>query len=582
MASSGRIRGGTAALLALATVVVTLGCAALAEPADARQVRVFAVGPKLSPDWLDTRAHYRDKLFALVDRRRRRAPAPPIQRGADDVASHLLGPTDRSRPNATARDLVTLPEDVGLVTLFTGPRGAAAREVTPEQGLTGAVIALVGTYQPVISLYTARYPSLATRPLPTRALALALTDVFGRVGVETFAALADRYDVYLEAGVNMARRWRIVCADRSTFRPPPTGERCAVQSPTLVQALRDPGDPARDYAYQATTPEPVNMALVFGPDGRLVSRQVKAYLTPTELPEALDLVPGDVSGLGAVRTPVGTLGFVTSKDAWMPDVTAKLDARHVDLLVQPEFFVNDTVAPTGMWAPDTLIASGWSDVLRHPSIEALVLPEMTGNLIDNSADAQQHIVRKPRGRAIDRGSLVGQPLLPGFARVQGWVVPDPRGEPFPVRRRRLGLAGRTLLPLGDGPACPDPRVAGPCRNGQVEGVIRADVDVPRRPAYRPRARRTAARERVRHQSPGQPDGPDPAQRRAGDPGAAGVGGVRGAPRHARHDRARALGGRWRDVGCAHGTAGRAGGRPARALAEHRRRSRRARLGRVER
>jgi hypothetical protein len=38
-------------------------------------------------------------------------------------------------------------------------------------------------------------------------------------------------------------------------------------------------------------------------------------------------------------------------------VTAKLDQRGVEILVQPEFFVNDTVRPQGMWAPDTLKAS---------------------------------------------------------------------------------------------------------------------------------------------------------------------------------------------------------------------------------
>ena len=84
---------------------------------------------------------------------------------------------------------------------------------------------------------------------------------------------------------------------------------------------------------------------------------MKTYLTPPELGPAegqlgLDLVPGAVSdGLGAVRTPVGTLGFATSKDAWMPDVAQKLDQRHVDLLVQPEWFVGNGVRPEGMWTP---------------------------------------------------------------------------------------------------------------------------------------------------------------------------------------------------------------------------------------
>src|SRR3954469_14557997 len=126
---------------------------------------------------------------------------------------------------------------------------------------------------------------------------------------------------------------------------PPPQQPCDEQNAAKVQTLGDPDEPARGYAYEATSPDVSNMALVFGPDGRLVSKQVKAYLTPPELgrPEGqvggLDLVPGSITtGLSAVPTPLGTLGFVTSKDAWMPDVVDRLEGVHVDLLIQPEFF----------------------------------------------------------------------------------------------------------------------------------------------------------------------------------------------------------------------------------------------------
>ncbi len=480
-----RRRRAAAALLA---AIAGAGLAA-APAAPAARVRVFAVGPKVSVSWLATRSQFRGKLLALMDRRQRRG-APPVQAGADDVASHLLGPRDRRRPVATARDLVALPEDIGLMAAFVGQRGAPARAVKPEDSIAGAIIALLGTYGDVIPFYEARYPALKARGLPLRQLFLAATDTYARVAVETFAELADRYDVYLEAGVNMAQSWRVVCTDRARFRPLPGGVRCAREDPALVARLRAPDEPQRTYAYEATTSKVSNMALVFDPDGRLISKQVKAYLTPIELPGQLDLVPGPVSGLTAVPTPVGTLGFVTSKDAWMPDVTAKLDADHVDVLVQPEFFVNDTVAPTGMWSPDTLKSSGYSDVLRHPSMNALVLPEMTGNIFDFSADAQQHLAVKPRA-GTPSGFLVGQPPAPGLTRVQPWLVRDPlrAGEPFSERRRRLGAAGLAALPLGTGPACPAVTTLGPCRGGQPEGVLWQDVDVARAPRYRPRPRR---------------------------------------------------------------------------------------------
>ncbi|MBX5441841.1 MAG: hypothetical protein IRZ32_09990 [Solirubrobacteraceae bacterium] len=435
------MRRAVALAAALLVAVPALAASAAADP-----VRVFALGPRVSPDWIDTREHYRAKLLALADARERGRPGvPPVADGAGDVASHRLG---------GGRDLVTLPEDVGLIAAFTGERGTAARAAT---SLVDAIVALIGAYGPVSEHYARRFPELTRRPLPTRLLVVSMTDTFARTAVETFAELADRLDATLVAGVNMARDWRVVCVSKATFRPPPGAERCDVEDPALVAALRAPDEPQRDYAYEATTPDAVNMALVFGPDGRIVARQVKTYLTPLELPSQLDLRPGPVSGLTAVDTPAGRIGVVISKDAWMPDVLDRLDADGVRLLVQPEFFVGDTVAATGMWAPDNLKASGYADVLRHPSFTALGLPSMTGQVFDVAADAQSHVAVKPRtAGAGPAGRLVGQDPAPGFAAVQPWSVPDPLGEPVVARRERLAAAG----------------------GGPVEGTVFADVELP--------------------------------------------------------------------------------------------------------
>jgi hypothetical protein len=454
--------------------------------ADAKRVRVFAVGPRFSLDWVDTAAHFHDKLFALADARRRGPGAPTVARGAGDVASHLTG-----------HDLVAFPEDLGLMAAFTGSKGEPARKA---DSLVGAVVGLLGSYAPQIDYYTARFPALADRPPPpTRALALALTDTYGRTAIETYSELASTYHVWLEAGVNMAQDWQKVCTAQAPG--------CDEVNPDKVALLRSPDEPARQYAYEATTDKASNMALVFDPSGRLVSKQVKTYLTPTELPGQLDLAPGDVMhGVSAVDTAVGRLGFVTSKDAWMPDVTERLDQEGVQILVQPEFFVNDTIRASGPWAPDNIKGAGYSDVLRWPSFQALVMPQLTGNVFDFSADSQQAIAVKPRSPHGPRGALVGQPKAPGLVRVQPWVVRDPLGrrEPFGARRTRLGRAGQALLP-GSKKACADARTVGPCRGGQPEGVIFHDVQIgprawhprpPRRHGGRPLARSRHAQRNV--------------------------------------------------------------------------------------
>ena len=43
-------------------------------------------------------------------------------------------------------------------------------------------------------------------------------------------------------------------------------------------------------------------------------------------------------------------------------------------------------------------ASGYQNVLRHPSVGTMVMPEMVGGVFDFYADAQQHIAVKPRRR----------------------------------------------------------------------------------------------------------------------------------------------------------------------------------------
>ncbi|MFL5894257.1 MAG: hypothetical protein ACJ76Z_03975 [Thermoleophilaceae bacterium] len=442
--------------------------------------RVFAVQPKLDLAWMQSRQTYHDKLFALADGTQRGPARPLVQDGADDVASHL---------RADGRNLILLPEDTGLWTAFTGRRGDAARS---SGSLPGAVGALLADYSPQATYYSQKYPTAAGRAPQVRLLALALTDTFGRVAVETFSEMAAKYHVWLEAGVDMAQSWQVVCSGGAH----PPRQPCDEENPGKVAALGDPDEPDRGYAYEATSPDASNMALVFDPSGHLVSKQVKTYLTPIELGEAegqsaaLDLVPGSITtGLSAVPTPVGTLGFVTSKDAWMPDVVDRLEEEHVDVLVQPEFFVGDLATTTGMWAADTLKASGYNDLLRHPGFEAMALPSMVGNVFDFSADQQTQIAERP----VKGGGgawLIGQPPAPGLTGVTPWVVPDPlqRGEPFPQRRKRLGEAGKKLAP-GSGAKCADPAKPAPCENGHVETVLWRDVAVGTPPFRRFRGKR---------------------------------------------------------------------------------------------
>ena len=438
---------------------------------------MFAMGAKLNVRWLESRQTYRDYIFALADKAERGPGKPVIVDGADDMASHRTG-----------SDLVVWPESIGLFAALTGPRAEPARQ---SDSLEGAIVTLAGIYAKENQYYGSKYPDLPGRVPFTRLLAVSLTDTFGRTFLEPFAEMADRYDVWLTVVGDMVPDWQIVCTSKAEFTPPPTGEQCAEEDPQKVMQLGDPSEPERNYAYEATQPNPSVVAFVFDPDGRLVAKRVKSYLTPTELGQdegalGLDLVPGAVSHSDSVPvdTPVGRFAFVISKPAWMPDVLQKIDQRHTDLLLQPEFFVGDLTRTTGMWSPDTLIASGYNDVLRHPSLETLVHPQMEGGVFSFYADQPSHLAIKPRTGREGKGFILGQPAHRGLVQTLPWVVPDPirAGEPMAERRKRLGEAGEKLAP-GSGEQCPDPAQPGPCEDGHTEGVLWRDIVVNRKPRF---------------------------------------------------------------------------------------------------
>ena len=113
--------------------------------------------------------------------------APTVVRGAGDVASHL---------RADGNNLVALPEDLGLMAAFTGSQGAPARRAPSD--VVGAVVGPARHLRAADRLLPREVPVACDAPAaPTRALALALTDTFGRVAVETYSELAARYHVWL-------------------------------------------------------------------------------------------------------------------------------------------------------------------------------------------------------------------------------------------------------------------------------------------------------------------------------------------------------------------------------------------------
>lgn len=454
----------------------------VASHAGAHPVRFFAVGHKLRVDDAVNYQAYRDKLAALMD-----ATFPGrstfVQDGVDDVASHLR-PADAGAP---ADALVVFPEDTGLVAALIGTRGATSRTQTST---AAGIVLLSDPYAAQRAYYDGRFPG---QPF-VRNLVLALTDTLYRSFYESFRDLAMSHHVWIAASANLAPARRVEAAD----------------DPDLVATLRDPDEPGRTYAYEAIAATPTNTTFVFTPDGDVIvpdghggTRRApgetggvlrgstdKAYLTPIEQPP-----PGNDAGLalafGAVRdlevldTPVGRLGIVISKDAWMVDVNDRFFAKGANVILQPEAFSTwayDTVE----WAPDVFTSGGYANLQKHPSFVANVDASMTGNLFDTTFDGQSAILGRETkspaaGPLSATNAWVGRNPATGFLAVAPWIVPDP-GITNPTltlsqRRDALAGAGAPLLP-GSGVACGGSLVVGSCENGYREAIVWADVEVP--------------------------------------------------------------------------------------------------------
>jgi hypothetical protein len=456
------------------TVVLTLALGA-ARPATAAPVRVFAVGNEVRIEDVVTVQSFRDKMFALMD-----ASFPSrasfVQAGVDDVASHIQ-PAD---PAAPALVLVNFPEDVGLVAAMTGSKGATSRgQVTT----TGAFFYLLQRYAAQINYYRIKFG-----PLPQlRLLLLALTDINYRVVYETYRDIATTYGVYVSAGVNVAESRRVESAD----------------NPSRVTLLRDPDEPGRTYAYEASSPLVYNTTMIFQPDGQVMVPDGnggvipapsatgglfrgsinKSYLTELEI-GLLNVSFSPVRDLDVLETPLGRLGVVISKDAWMVDVNERLDAKRANLLIQSEAF-SDWAFTTTEWSPDVFKEGGFGAVQRNPNILYNVAPSLTGNLIDVTFDGQSAVIGKHTaaspGPLSAANAWIGQNPDTGFLAIAPWVIDDPGiGNPslsLAARRTQLVATGVELRPSAVTP-CATTLTVGACRGGYRESVIFHDLDMP--------------------------------------------------------------------------------------------------------
>ena len=421
----------------------------------------------------------------------------------------------RNRPN-----VVAFNEDVGLMTVATGSRGALARSLFGQRGgigcepqgvpcsTLGALAAVTAAYGPQAAAYRARFPTMA----PVSTALVAATDTFARGWMQVFSDMARRYGVYI-LGSNNQPEFRET-TDRSE-----------------VALFADPEiRPRPRTAFVATSPEVYNEVFMWGPEDvrregpgplrNVVARNKKVPLTPIE--ETIQLTSGPATGPDATenlrpfRLP-GTrarLGFATSLPAFVygskppPGVdpcsnTARWYMRCLDRL-GTNVVIQDEANP-GRWAADTpqawqpleWMTSTWRAVVdRDVAFDYNVTPHLVGNLADLAFDGQTAItqrgLRAPRrapgpARCTYVGNRRLQPEDPVAIAVGGQRRP---AAPLAAPKREF-LALVPWVAEGSRPSLRSvaarlaPGSGDPIENDYLETAIAADLTFPieaRRPA----------------------------------------------------------------------------------------------------
>ena len=455
--------------------------------------RVFAIQFKQELRHVETYESFRTKMECLL---------------IDHVVPRLAS----GRPN-----VVALNEDVGLMTIATGSRGAQARAIFGDPSLSpscpaagqpcgavGALGAVSAAYGPQVAAYAARYPG-AIQPVSSGFVAA--TDTFARGWMQTFSDLAKRYGVYILGSNN-----------QSPFRES--------RDSTEVALFADPDLPsAPESVFVATEPAVYNEVFMWGPDDvrdegplplrNMVAQNKKVPITPIE--QQIQLTSGPSTGPDAIENlrPYaipGTgarVGFATSLPAFEYDGADSdfsfgrplassidpcsdtatyymrcLDRLGANLVMQDEANGGGLWpggSGEGNWQPLEWMRSTWRTA-ADPTVSFAynVTPFMVGNLADLTFDGQTSITQ--RGLETGEGChyIGNSEFLDGddpehlevyagpkteFVAIVPWVTPD-------AERSELAATGAKLAP-GSGD---------PLENDYLETAIVADLPFPPDPA----------------------------------------------------------------------------------------------------
>ncbi|MGC8618319.1 MAG: carbon-nitrogen hydrolase family protein [Thermoplasmata archaeon] len=240
-------------------------------------------------------------------------------------------------------DVVVFPEDIGLLTAFSGIQGKSMSE---------AIQSLYSRNQERIEAAVREY-QIGNM---ISAIFLSLTDKFVVDFYDLFSALSRKYAVYTITCNNMARFTR------------------------------------REGELKAVSGGIYNTAFVFDPKGNLVFKQDKVFLTQME--KDLGISSGDISTVSTFSINGREIGIAISLDAFTPAYISRLERS--EIMVQPD--ANpvkwNSFLSNGRWQPEEWMDSAYYIAQRMESVKFVINPMMVGDLLDVRFEGQSSITKK--------------------------------------------------------------------------------------------------------------------------------------------------------------------------------------------
>lgn len=262
-------------------------------------------------------------------------------------------------------DMLVFPEDIGLLTAFSGIEANSTAD------------AMQILYQKAPEDYEDLSHRFPDTPFQT-ILFLMLTDKFAEEFYGLFRNMSEKYSVYT-----------VACNNMPDFE--------------LKETKAVPAD---NMVY--------NSAYVFGPDGSLVARQKKVYLT--EMEEGLGFTSGTLGETGTFRIGDFRVGIAISLDAFSPGYLSRI--ADADLILQPD--ANpvrwNSYLANGRWQPEEWMDSSYYIAQRLNRVQYVVNPMMVGKIMEIGFEGESNITKK--GSPEDKKmSFTGNLPVTGFKEI---------------------------------------------------------------------------------------------------------------------------------------------------------------------